>query len=98
MISAPQRLPDPGERWVLTDGRLSPEIYRYLRELDAAFRALVKLANGPVPHPAYAVADVPDPTLFEGSSIYVSDEAGGAVLAFSDGVDWRRVTDRAVIS
>lgn len=30
--------------------------------------------------------------------IYVPDEAGGAVMAFSDGTDWRRVTDRAVIS
>lgn len=30
--------------------------------------------------------------------IYVSDEAGGAVLAFSDGTNWRRVTDRAVVS
>ena len=30
--------------------------------------------------------------------IYVSDAAGGAVLAFNDGTDWRRVTDRAVVS
>ena len=30
--------------------------------------------------------------------IYVSDESGGAVPAFSDGSDWRRVSDRAVIS
>lgn len=30
--------------------------------------------------------------------IYVSDESGGAVLAFSDGADWRRVTDRAVVT
>lgn len=29
---------------------------------------------------------------------YVSDESGGAVLAFSDGANWRRVTDRAVVS
>jgi len=33
-----------------------------------------------------------------GAIIYVWDDAGGAVLAFSDGTDWRRVTDRAVIS
>jgi hypothetical protein len=30
--------------------------------------------------------------------IYVSDEAGGAVVAFNDGTNWRRVTDRAVVS
>lgn len=33
-----------------------------------------------------------------GAIIYVWDDAGGAVLAFSDGTNWRRVTDRAVIA
>lgn len=33
-----------------------------------------------------------------GGVIYVSDDVGGAVLAFSDGTNWRRVTDRAVIA
>jgi hypothetical protein len=33
-----------------------------------------------------------------GALIYVSDEAGGTVIAFSDGTAWRRVTDRAVVS
>lgn len=30
--------------------------------------------------------------------VYVTDEAGGAVPAFSDGSDWRRLTDRTVVS
>jgi hypothetical protein len=30
--------------------------------------------------------------------IYVSDETGGSVMAFSDGSNWRRITDRAVVS
>lgn len=33
-----------------------------------------------------------------GSLIYVTNEVGGAVPAFYDGSDWRRVTDRGVIS
>ncbi len=33
-----------------------------------------------------------------GSIIFVSDDAGGAVLAFSDGAVWRRVTDRAAVA
>jgi hypothetical protein len=33
-----------------------------------------------------------------GALAHVSDEAGGPVLAFSDGASWRRVTDRAVVS
>ena len=34
----------------------------------------------------------------EGALIYVSNATGGAVIAFSDGTNWRRVTDRIVIS
>ena len=30
--------------------------------------------------------------------IYVSNESGGAVMAFSDGTNWRRLTDRAIVS
>lgn len=45
-----------------------------------------------------AVADLPDASLWEGSVLYVIDETGGAVLAFSDGSDWRRTTDRAVVA
>lgn len=52
----------------------------------------------PLVFPKYAVADVPDATTCEGGVIYVSNETGGAVLAFSDGTSWRRVTDRTVIS
>ena len=34
----------------------------------------------------------------DGQVVLVADEAGGAVVAFSTGGQWRRVTDRAVIS
>lgn len=34
----------------------------------------------------------------DGQLVLVADEAGGAVLAFSTGGEWRRVTDRNVIS
>ena len=30
--------------------------------------------------------------------VYVSDETGGAQMAFSDGTNWRRFTDRAIVS
>lgn len=48
--------------------------------------------------PLYTVATVPDPTIYRGRLIYVTDETGGEVPAFSDGVAWRRVTDRVVVS
>ena len=47
---------------------------------------------------AYTVATVPSASIAPGGLIYISDESGGAVLAFSDGTNWRRSTDRAIIS
>ncbi len=53
--------------------------------------------------PAYTVATLPDPASLGDNTrfstlVYVSDETGGAVLAYTDGSAWRRVTDRAVVS
>jgi len=49
--------------------------------------------------PAYTVAGLPSAaTSGAGAIAFVSNETGGAVLAFSDGTDWRRSTDRAVVS
>ena len=47
---------------------------------------------------SYTVANVPSAALNPRTMIYVSNEVGGAVPAFSDGTNWRRVTDRAIIS
>jgi hypothetical protein len=48
---------------------------------------------------SYTVATVPSAsTAGAGAMIYVSDEVGGGVPAFSDGTNWRRVTDRAIVS
>jgi hypothetical protein len=64
-----------------------------------ATRAVCKLdVDGPVRVKSYAVASLPDASVGAGQQIFVSDEAGGAVIAFSDGTNWRRVTDRAVVS
>ena len=59
--------------------------------------------KGPLPIKGYAVASLPDATDWGDTSsfssiIYVYDETGGAVLAFSDGTNWRRVTDRAIVA
>ncbi len=48
--------------------------------------------------PTYTVAGVPAAASYTRGLIYVSNETGGAVVAFSDGTNWRRVTDRNVIS
>lgn len=55
--------------------------------------------NGAVRVGQFTVASVPSAsTSGAGAIIYVSNESGGAVIAFSDGTNWRRSTDRAIIS
>jgi hypothetical protein len=51
----------------------------------------------PVGFPSYTVGTLPSAAT-AGQMIFVSDESGGAVMAFSDGTNWRRVTDRAIVS
>ena len=45
----------------------------------------------------FLVASLPNAAQ-PGQMIYVSNETGGAVMAFSDGSNWRRITDRAIVS
>ena len=46
---------------------------------------------------SFVVASLPSATQ-PGQMIYVSDETDGSVMAFSDGSNWRRITDRAIVS
>ena len=46
----------------------------------------------------YTVASVPSAATYPRGVIYVSNETGGATLAFSDSTNWRRVQDRAIVS
>ena len=46
---------------------------------------------------SFVVASLPSAAQ-PGQMIYVSDETGGAVMAFSDGSNWRRITDRTIVS
>lgn len=55
--------------------------------------------NQPPKVPSYAMSGLPSASTFgAGSMIYVTDETGGATLAFADGTVWRRVSDRAEVS
>jgi len=47
--------------------------------------------------PSYTVAGLPSAGN-AGAMIFVTDETGGAIPAFDDGTNWRRVTDRAIVS
>jgi len=62
-----------------------------------------RVGSGPFMVPVYTKADLPDAAMWGDNTsftslIYVKDETGGAVLAFSNGTNWLRVTDRAIVS
>ena len=61
------------------------------------FVALVVSENGYPEAPEYTVATLPS-VGNGGGMIMVTDETGGYVQAFSDGTNWRRSTDRAIVS
>jgi hypothetical protein len=68
----------------------------WAQRLQADFNRVFAQIEGDLRTPTLAAANLPaDGTR---TLAIVSDEAGGAVLAFYDGADWRRVTDRAVVS
>jgi len=63
-------------------------------------QSVVRLIGGlniPLRLKVCTVASLPSPSP-QGQLIYVSNEVGGAVPAFSDGSAWRRTTDRVVVS
>lgn len=77
---------------VVIPGDAPPWAQALEAELNAA---LVKVARAINP-PFFTVAQLPT----NGSIrlAIATDEAGGAVLVFFDGTNWRRVTDRAIAS
>jgi len=81
-------------------GTSPAEIQQWARQLsqqvETALSGIVADINAS-PVRAYTVDTLPSPAETK-RIIYVIDETGGAVLAFNDGTDWRRVTDRAVVS
>lgn len=91
------------------DQRISVEdrlaaIYQWAKDHDIAVRKVLEELDRtaqrrgrPVELGQFVVATLPRAT-GQPSLIYVADESGGAVPAFSDGSDYRRVTDRAIVS
>jgi len=53
----------------------------------------------PTKHDSYTVAEAQVLTYINpGDMIFISNESGGATMAFYDGSDWRRIQDRQIIS
>lgn len=52
--------------------------------------------TGPLIMPAYLKAALPSASSFARSMIYVGDLTGGAEFCYSDGSNWRRISDRSL--
>ena len=66
---------------------------------DLAQRLNDNLLGQAMQLPTYTVTEANALTISPaGGMIYVTDEAGGAVAAVSDGTNWRRTTDRAIVT
>jgi len=81
-------LPDPG---------LYGDWKAFALKLVTILEQVLTEPRGAVPVPAYGKTRLPKASN-PGDTIYVVDETGGAVLAFADGTNWRRVTDRAIVA
>ena len=67
--------------------------------LDAFSDSIAETFNTEPLEPAsFTVSSLPSASEREGRMIYVSNASGGSIPAFSDGIDWRRVDTRAVVS
>lgn len=89
-------LPGPSLQAVNQSGLFSGPWYEFLRFVSR--RAITPVAPSYTKAQLQGGAAVFTATANPSAIVVCSDEAGGAVLAFSDGTNWRRVTDRAVIS
>lgn len=76
---------------VTKEGMATPQFQAFIDAVGRMLDVAIELSS-------YTVATLPDVALYQNSMIFVSDETGGATVAFSDGTNWRRVQDRAVVS
>ena len=70
--------------------------------LEAVLRSIEQILRQPRDTPdqlqVLTVATLPTASTWRGAIVAVSNETGGFTIAFSDGTNWRRVQDRAIVS
>ena len=79
---------------------------KYFQDVELWIKQVYENLNGVNDTKSYTVAELADiPALVydpasrgRAAFVYVSDEAGGAQMAFSDGTNWRRFSDRAIVT
>jgi len=85
-------LGEQGRRWY---NHTALQWKRYINGVGAVVD--YDIASGGPVFRSYAKASLPSAAT-AGRFIYVTDEVGGATPAFSDGTNWRRVADRAIVA
>lgn len=73
----------------------SPELAAFAEGLG---RHLAERAKTPQYLPPFTVAGLPPAGNWLNHAVIVTNESGGRTIAASDGTDWRRVSDGAVVS
>lgn len=76
------------------EGKPTTDGYRVFKDIDDR----ISPHSTPPIYPEYTVATLPTASDYDNGVIIVSDETGGRTLATSDGTNWRRVSDGAVVS
>ena len=77
---------------------------KYFADIELWIKQVYENLTGVNQAKAFAVATLPNPASYDpevngrAAYVYVSDESGGATLAFSDGTNWLRVQDRTIVS
>ncbi len=90
--------PDHGNKLIDKEGLALSNFQIFIDDLVRQFNLLETQINPITKLNLFDVAGLPDPVGATGGLIYVIDEVGGEIPAFSDGTNWRRVTDRAIVS
>lgn len=95
-MTAPIVSPSPQDA-VVNENRIRDPWWRWVSRVTSILGG-----KEPVQLPDYTVAQLGGDRLaasaWKRCIVICTDETGGEVPAFSDGTNWRRVTDRAVIS
>ena len=90
--------PDHGNKLIDKEGLALSNFQIFMDDIVRQFNLLEQQINPITQLNLFSVNGLPSPLGATGALIYVIDDIGGEIPAFSDGTNWRRVTDRAVVS
>lgn len=96
-------LPAPNKDAIASISALNKALFKALSDIAYRLNLSVTTDGGermtkPERLAQYLKADLPTASDWDGGLVAVTNEAGGYTLAFSDGTNWRRVQDRAIVS